>query len=333
MSRLLAAALAVLAAGALAACADEPAIRGGGAVTGKALAVYAILPLTGPYAQTSEEMIEGAKLALAQREAKVNRFEIGFATVDETRRGPAEAARAAIEDLQTIAAFGASTEKSGLRGMPLLNAAGIGLVGVGAADPRLSEQDRLVPAGARSFVSLVPDLTAQAAFIASGEDAERIAVVADGSRAGVAMAEELRGALAERLVEKPARARVIVYAGSDPATAAAALEGLAEEAPRARLMVTDALLRTFDLDSLPPDVRRRTGGYPAVPPPSAAFTAAYQAAYSRPPGRYAELGHEAMEAILDAIEAANGRGRNRAAVIEQLLTTEPAALMSRQLPR
>lgn len=332
MSRLLAAALAALTAGVLAGCGDDAAVRGGGNVAGKALAVYGILPLTGQYAPTSQELIEGAKLALVEREGKVNRFEIGFATVDETRQGPAEAARRAIGDLQTIAAFGASTEKSARRGMPLLNAAGIGLVGVGAADAKLSSQARFSPAGSPSFVSLVPDLAAQAGFIASNEDSERVAVVADASREGVAMADALREALGERLVRQPSRARLVIYAGSDAETAAAALEDLAEEAPGARLMVTDALLRVFDLDSLPAKVRSRTGAYPAVAPPSAEFASAFEAAYGRAPGRYSELGYEAMRTILGAIDAAKGRGRNRAAVIEQLLAAEPQPAMSRELP-
>jgi ABC-type branched-subunit amino acid transport system substrate-binding protein len=290
-----------------------------------------VLPLTGPQAATSRGIVEGAKLALARARGKAGPFEIGFAAIDETRGGAAQAAREAVQDLQTIAVIGAGTEGSGRMAVPLLNAAGVGLVGVGAADETLRADPRVQLSGRQGFVPLVPTYAEQAASIAAQETSRRIAVLRDGSPAGILLADELRRALGDRVVDRPERAEVILLAGNDPETATATLPAAAEEAPRARLMATDALVRVLDPEALPQDLRDRVGGYAVSG--STSIDAAFQERFGRPPGRYAALGYAAMELILSAVRDAGPRANSRQAVIDALLAqTRPRVSLVRETP-
>ena len=97
--------------------------------------------------------------------------------------------------------------------------------------------------------------------------------------------------------------------GSDPANADGVVEALRREAPKARVILPESLLRTDLPTRLSRAARQRAVFLASVPPPEAdaGFAAAFERAFDRSPGPYAKVGHDAMRGVLAAI--AEGRSR------------------------
>jgi branched-chain amino acid transport system substrate-binding protein len=333
--RALAAAVALAAVG-QAACGDREAIRGGGVTIGPALTVYSALP--GPGRGSSRDIAEGEKLALAEAQGRVGRYTISFSSLDQGGAGAAgrraaggQAARAAVADAQAAAVIGTLDSDAARAAIPLLNAAGLLHVSLGAGYPGFTgryardEPQRWFPAGGRTFARLVGDDRTQARALVRAAGTRRIAVEAEGGQDAAALASEVRRAAAAagaKVVRRPGRDGAVIYAGEDPGAAARLAGAVARESPGARVILPDAVVRAGVKSRLGPRAARRSVFVSGAPEPGSTpalrhFEAAFERTFGRRPGPYAALGHAAMETVLDALRsaAADGRAGERRAVL------------------
>jgi ABC-type branched-subunit amino acid transport system substrate-binding protein len=335
--RALALALA-LAACATAACGNREAIRGGGATVGTTLTIYSSLP--SPARGSARDIVEGEKLALAEAQGKAGKYTINFSSLDEAgdgarkrMRAAADAARTAMVDTQTAAVIGTVDSAGARASIPLLNAAGFLHVSLGAGYPGFTsrfgpdEPQRWFPAGGRTFARLVGDDRAQAPALVRAAGTRRVVVEAEGGEDAAALAGEIRRAAAAAgvaVVERAGRDSAVIYAGEDPLAAAEVAASIARETPGARVVLPDALVRNGVEAALDRPAARRAVLVSSAPEPGSTpalreFEAAFERAYDRRPGRYAALGHAAMESVLAALDraAADDRAGERRQVLRE----------------
>jgi branched-chain amino acid transport system substrate-binding protein len=171
--------LAALAVAALAAsgCAGSGAATSDNA-TGGVLAVYSSLPLQGPSAAISQELVNGEKLALASAGGRAGHFRVGYNSLDDSNPAnghwspgvTASNAKTAAEDTSTIAFIGDFESAATAISLPLINAAGIPQLSAGSPyvgltsslDAGQDEPERFYPTGRRSFARLGPGDQVQA---------------------------------------------------------------------------------------------------------------------------------------------------------------------------
>lgn len=316
-------ALAALAAAvALAGCGSE-STEGGGRVAGDNLVIYSFLPDT----PVARDIVDGERLAIAEAGGRAGDFTVNFAVAHEPRSGPeriATAAREVIGDLQISAVIGDLDSETARTTIPLFNAAGILHVSPGATYPGFvaafpggpkDEPQRWQPARRRTFAPLAPIDPLQAEAIA-GMARPPVLVEAEPDDL---LAGELRRRLAGRLTNSPRRARTVVYAGTDPDSARGVIESLAREAPRARILLPEALLRA-GLE-IPEGVNARF--LTSAPAPGAAFSQAFRDRFGRCASRFAQLGHDAMAALIETIEKLGDRARERPLLAETWIRDNP----------
>lgn len=285
-------ALAALAATlVLTGCASD-GTSGGGRILGETLTVYALLPDTA----TARQIIDGQKRALAEAGGRSGVFKVNFAADFLDPEDPeqvADTTREAIRDLQIAVAVADLDSATARTTVPLLNEAGVLHLSPGATLPGYATDPRWQPSQKRTFATLAPNDAAQAAAIA---DAARPPVLLESEPDSV-LAAELRGRL--RLTTDPAKARTVVYAGSDPDNARAVIGDLVREGVAAsRILVPEALLRSgFEL---PSGVRALT----SAPAPTVEIPGGCAS-------RYTQLGYDAMKSVLAAIATAGERASDR----------------------
>ncbi|TMK99546.1 MAG: hypothetical protein E6G34_03140 [Actinobacteria bacterium] len=156
-------------------------VGGAGAseTAGSQLAVYSSLPLQGPLADISAEIVDGEKLALAEAGGHVGPFTVGYVSLDDAdpnsgKLDPgatATDAKMAAQDTSTIAYLGEYDSAATAVSLPLINAAGI--LQVSPASPYVGltstldagqdEPQRFYPTGVRTFARLQGGDPAQAA--------------------------------------------------------------------------------------------------------------------------------------------------------------------------
>lgn len=290
-------------------CSADGGIAGGGEVIGDTLTVYSSLPH--PREGAQRDIVDGEKLALAQRGGRAGAFGVNFASLDELD-DPAEVAREIMRDQQVIAAIGAERSDTARTMVPLIDAAGLLLVSPGAVDPALARDPRYSPSGRRSFADLMGD-EAPALLAAAG--GERVAIEAEPESA--TLAARLRRQVGGRLVADAARADAVIYAGEDPAAAARVANGLPAGT---RIVLPDAVVRAGVERRLDASARARAVFVSSAPEPGSTpalrrFEAEFRARFGHAPGPYAAVGHAAMLAVLDAIARAGPEANEREAVI------------------
>lgn len=313
----LAAGLALAAAG----CGSE-STEGGGRVAGDNLVIYSLLPAT----PVARDIVDGQKLALAGFEGRAGDFTVNFA-VGRLPQGDEEqvaaAVREVVHDLQVSAVVGDLDSETARTTIPLFNAAGILHLSPGATYPGFvaafpgapeEEPERWQPSPRRTFAPLAGLDTAQAEAIAR---VARPPVLIEGEPGDV-LASELARRLEGRLTTSARRARTIVYAGADADNARGVVESLAREAPRARIVLPEALLRA-GLE-LPPGVNARF--MTSAPAPDPQFSAAFEESFGRCATRFAELGHDTMHALIELIARLGDRARQRPALAAEWLRTQ-----------
>jgi branched-chain amino acid transport system substrate-binding protein len=146
--------------------------------TGGQLTVYSSLPLQGPLAGTSEQIVDGEQLALADADARAGPFKIAYDSLDDAnpttgRWNPgitASNAKIAAQDTSTIAYIGDFDSGATAISLPLMNAAGI--LQISPASPYVGltssfeagqdEPERFYLTGKRTFVRLAPGDISQA---------------------------------------------------------------------------------------------------------------------------------------------------------------------------
>lgn len=334
MPRRLLAALAVLAAAASGCAAPEETDRGG-VIIGSTLTVYSLLPGNPAVAATVRDIVDGEKLALAQAGGRGGPYLVNFGTARfEGDRGEiADTVRQTMRDPAVIAVIGDLDSESARVTVPLLNEAGVlhlspGATYTGFVAPApgagRDEPDRWTPSGQRTFAPLAPTDVVQARALA-GAARGRVAVEGEGTEAGSALSAALGGVLRGRLVESPARASTVIYAGDDVDSALGVIDALAREAPDARVLLPEALLRTNLAERLPRELRERVAFVSSAGPPEGdgAFVAAFREAFGRSPGPYAKTGFDGMRSVLAAIRRAGADANKRSSVIVAYFATKP----------
>src|SRR3712207_3144785 len=107
------AALLVIALAGLAACGRDEGVQES-RIIGDSLTVYSSLPLTGPLARVSRDVVRAEKLALREARGRAGLYNVGYVSLDsadpETGQWDpgrvAANARKAVQDRQTIAYLG-----------------------------------------------------------------------------------------------------------------------------------------------------------------------------------------------------------------------------------
>jgi branched-chain amino acid transport system substrate-binding protein len=153
-------------------------VSGASEATGNQLAVYSSLPLQGPDAAISAEIVNGERLALSQAGGHVGQFKVGYVSLDDANpqsgkldpEATSTNAKTAAQDTSTIAYLGELGSAATAVSLPLINAAGILQVSPGspyvgltsALDAGQDEPERFYPSGKRNFGRLQPGDPAQA---------------------------------------------------------------------------------------------------------------------------------------------------------------------------
>jgi ABC-type branched-subunit amino acid transport system substrate-binding protein len=228
---------------------------------------------------------------------------------------------------------------------PLFNEAGLLQVGVGAGYPGLTrpvrpdEPARYQPSAHTTFARVIGDDVQQASAIVSAASGDRkswtLAIENEGDDDSQALAqavEQAARAAGGRVVAEPRDADALVYAGSDPENAAGVADGWAREAPDARIVLPDAVVRAGVAERLSPAARRATRMVSSAPaeqsPEWRRFAADFRSRLGREPGPYAAVGYEAMRGVLTALDRAGSRSNQRQRVIDSYLSApERASLL------
>ncbi len=145
---------------------------------GNQLTIYSSLPLQGPSAGISEEIVGGEKLALAGAGGRIGPFKVSYVSLDDSNATTGEwspgvtatNAKMAAQDTSTIAYLGDYNSGASAVSLPLINAAGILQVSpaspyvglTSSLDAGQDEPERFYPAGRRTFGRLQPGDPAQA---------------------------------------------------------------------------------------------------------------------------------------------------------------------------
>jgi branched-chain amino acid transport system substrate-binding protein len=150
-----------------------PAVAGCGGVgvasetVGNQLTVYSSLPLQGPSASISQEIVNGERLALAQAGGHIGPLKVGYVSLDDANpktgaldpSATSTDAKTAAQDTTTIAYLGEYGSEATAVSLPLINAAGILQVSPGSPyigltsslDAGQDEPERFYPSGKRTF--------------------------------------------------------------------------------------------------------------------------------------------------------------------------------------
>jgi branched-chain amino acid transport system substrate-binding protein len=172
------AAAALLAAGlGLAGCGGV-GVSGASSTIGNQLTIYSSLPLQGPSASNSQQIVNGEKLALSEAQGRIGPFKISYLSMDDSSAKTGEwdpgitatNAKTAAEDTTTIAYLGDYNSGASAVSLPLINASGILQVSpsspyiglTSSLDAGQDEPERFYPSGERTFGRLQPGDPAQA---------------------------------------------------------------------------------------------------------------------------------------------------------------------------
>ncbi len=172
---LAAAALAIAALG-VAGCGGV-GVSGASSAVGNQLTIYSSLPLQGPSGASSQQIVNGEKLALSEAGGRIGPFKISYLSMDDSSTTSGEwdpgvtatNAKTAAEDPSTIAYLGDYNSGASAVSLPLINAAGIlqispasPYVGLTSSlDAGQDEPERFYPSGRRTFGRLQPGDPAQ----------------------------------------------------------------------------------------------------------------------------------------------------------------------------
>jgi branched-chain amino acid transport system substrate-binding protein len=153
-------------------------VSGASSALGNQLAIYSSLPLQGASQGTSEEIVNGEKLALSDAGGRVGPFKISYVSLDDSDPASgqwnpgvtATDAKTAAQDTGTIAYLGEYNSAATAVSLPLINAANILQVSPGSPyvgltstlDAGQDEPERFYPSGKRNFARLQPGDPAQA---------------------------------------------------------------------------------------------------------------------------------------------------------------------------
>jgi branched-chain amino acid transport system substrate-binding protein len=338
-------------------------------IIGDSLTVYSSLPLQGPLARVSRDMVRAEKLALKEAGGRAGAYNVSYVSLDsaDPETGSwdpgrvASNARRAVQTPNTIAYLGELESGASSISVPILNEGGIlqvsprdtygGLTEIGGR----GEPEKYYPSGVRNFARVVPTAEQQATALVdlmAAHDVERVVLADDrrlsgtslgdrvarqADRAGMEVVERLRldggaGVPADLGSDVLAhRADAFLYAGASGDFAAGVLRAVHAAAPRLRLYGTDDLTLTPGLAERAGPAADRLQLTGVDPGESAAFERRFEAAYGARPDRQAILGYRAMRLVLEAVRGAGKDAGSRRAVIRRAVgeAGRPQATFSR----
>ena len=282
------------------------------------LTVYVSLPMRGALAADGRDAADGARLALADAGGEAAGTVVEGVYLDDTAGSGARArwspvsaaanARRATQDATAIAYLGDFESGATRASLPVTNTAGLLQVSPASAAGDLVSPVAELRRCPRDPTEWQPHVRpGDPERPRPGRGRRRL-----GRRSGAAPGRDrvrrdtLRRRGRRRVRGGPRRGRgsparpQLLYFGGEPANQPAAL---ARTAPR--LMVTDAELAP-EVGESPGTLATSAALDPSqLPAAGQRFTAAFEDAYDRAPGRYAAYGYESMALILAAIEAAS----------------------------
>lgn len=177
-------------------------------ITGDTVSVYSSLPLRGPLAPVSRDIVAAEKLALLEAGGRAGPYAVSYTSLDSadpksgrwTPEIVAANARRAIQDRQTIAYLGELENGASAVSLPILNEAGIlqvsprdtfgGLTGRGGR----GEPEKYYPSGRRTFARVVPGDEQQAAELVDSMRAsgvKRLSLADDRALSGTSMGDRV----------------------------------------------------------------------------------------------------------------------------------------------
>jgi branched-chain amino acid transport system substrate-binding protein len=320
-------------------------VSGASEAAGNQLAIYSSLPLHGPSAAISQQIVNGEKLALAEAGGRAGNFKIGFVALDDSsptkgRWDPgvtATDAKTAAQDTSTIAYIGDYNSGATAISLPLINAAGILQVSPGSAyvgltsslDAGQDEPGRFYPTGRRTFGRLAPgdrvegaaqarlmkQLSLQRVYVLDDQDPFEVPladiVAADAKRAGIAVVGRdsiaaTPGTIFTGEIEKIVHSKAqAVFLASGSGAGASILWKKLHSADPGLLLLGPSTLADQSFTSQIGDAEAST----------------YLTTPVLPPHLYALYGYEAMRVVLDAIRGAGARGNDRQVVIDRFFAT------------
>jgi branched-chain amino acid transport system substrate-binding protein len=201
--------------------------------TGGSLTVYSSLPLQGPDGQSSEQIVDGEKLALAQAGAHAGSYKIGYVSLDDAdpKTGAwnpgitASNAKRAAQDPSTIAYLGDFNSEATAISLPLINGAGVLQVSpsspyvglTSSTDAGQDEPGRFYPSGQRTFGRVIPGDLAEAqaqADLMRSLGVHSVYVLDDLDPFATALATIVAGDAQSAGIQVPAHESISTVAGS-----------------------------------------------------------------------------------------------------------------------
>lgn len=359
--------LTTLALGALA-CGRDDGIEES-RIAGDSLTVYSSLPLQGPLAAVSRDVVRAEKLALREARGRAGEFNVNYVSLDssepETGRWDpgrvAANARRAVQTPNTIAYLGELEPGASAVSLPIVNEAGVLQVSPRDTFGGLTERggrgepERYYPSGVVNFARVVPPADRQARLIVEAmraQDVRRVVLADDRRPAGTSLGDGV-ARLAERAgIEVVARKRLdtgrdvpddlgedvrderpgaFLFAGAYTGFAVEVLRSVHAADPGLRLYGSDEL-------TLAPDLPQRAGAAAerlqlagVDPGETAEFERRFEVTYGSRPNRQAVLGYRAMRLVLAAVRASGEDADSRREVVRRAvgLAGSPRASFAR----
>jgi branched-chain amino acid transport system substrate-binding protein len=201
--------------------------------TGGQLAIYSSVPLQGPSAAISQQIVGGEKLALAGAGGRAGQFKIGFVSLDDANPKTGEwspdttatVAKTAAQDTSTIAYIGDFNSAATAVSLPLMNAAGILQVSpaspyeglTSSIDAGQDEPERFYLSARRTFARLQPGDRVQAAaqvLLMKSLGVRRLYVVDDQEPFEIPLSELVASDAVSAGIAVPAHDSIEAKAGS-----------------------------------------------------------------------------------------------------------------------
>ncbi|HWT94318.1 MAG TPA: ABC transporter substrate-binding protein [Solirubrobacteraceae bacterium] len=348
----------LLLAGALLACGEDDGVKES-EILGTSLTIYSSLPLQGPLAPVSRDIVRAEKLAIREAGGRAGAYDIGFVSLDsadpETGRwSPGQVAgnaRKAVQDRQAIAYLGELDSGASAVSVPILNEGGLLQVSprdtyAGLTEPGgRGEPDKYYPSSRRTFARVVPADDQQVQDLIAdmtSHNVERLILADDREVAGVSMGDRVAQAARDAGIEVVDRRRLdpggdvpedlgeelrqergdaFFYAGTYSDFAVDVLREVHDGAPAMRLYGADDLAMGPQLPERLGTAARRLmlTGVDPAPGADEAFERSFQRVYGEKPERQAILGYRAMKLVLSAIGRAGERAKSRRTVIDLTL--------------
>jgi branched-chain amino acid transport system substrate-binding protein len=322
------------------------------------LTVYTSLPMRGPQAARSRDVLDGERLALLGENGRVGPYSVRLRPLDDATtkkdgwdpEATLDAAQAAVEDPSTIAYIGDLEAEATALSLPTTNERDLLQVipaatydGFSGGDGKApGEPEKYQPTGQRTFglVALSDEDQARAIVEQMADDGcQRVALLRAPSGFDASLSELVAKALTQRAIPIVYDDRVrddapdthakvvtdVVQADADcatfsggPADAPGSLLRALHAANNEMLFVLPAALADDGVARSLGEATSRTTVVGPAPAP-ARLAAAFEHRFGRRPGPWMADGYEAMRRVLQAIDQAGSRGNDRRAVVAAFL--------------